>query len=52
MSFFLQQNNQSKKEKFKPVKTVDDEELLTVSINTVKQFDSTSKIEGKYLKWN
>ena len=48
-----QQNNQSKKKKFKPVKTVDEEELLTVSINTVKGSDIisvTPKIEGKYLK--
>ena len=48
-----QQKNQSKKKKFKPVKTVDQEELLTVSINTVKRSDIisvTPKIEGKYLK--
>ena len=48
-----QQKNQSKKKKFKPVKTVDEEELLTVSINTVKRSDIisvTPKIEGKYLK--
>ena len=48
-----QQKNQPKKKKFKPVKTVDEEELLTVSINTVKRSDIisvTPKIEGKYLK--
>ena len=48
-----QQKNQSKKKKFKPVKTVVEEELLTVSINTVKRSDIinvTPKIEGKYLK--
>ena len=48
-----QQKNQSKKKKFKPVKTVDEEELLTVSINTVNRSDIisvTPKIEGKYLK--
>ena len=48
-----QQKNQSKKKKFKPVKTVDKEELLTVSINTVNRSDIisvTPKIEGKYLK--
>ena len=48
-----QQKNQSKKKKFKPVKAVDKEELLTVSINTVKRSDIisvTPKIEGKYLK--
>ena len=35
------------------MKTVDEEELLTVSINTVKRSDIisvTPKIEGKYLK--
>ena len=32
-----QQKNQSKKKKFKPVKTIDEEELLTVSINMVKR---------------
>ena len=47
------QKNPSKKKKFKPVKTVDEEELLTVSINTVNRSDIisvTPKIEGKYLK--
>ena len=53
LSKIAQQKNQSKKMKFKPVKTVDKEELLTVSINTVKRSDIisvTPKIEGKYLK--
>ena len=48
-----QKKNQSKKKKLKPVKTVDKEELLTVSINTVKRsdiFSVTPKIEGKNLK--
>ena len=53
MSKKAQQKNHSKKKKFKPVKTVDKEEILTVIINTVKRSDIisvTPKIEGKYLK--
>ena len=53
MSKKAQQKKQSKKKKFKPVKTVDKKELLTVRINTVKRSDIISvapKIEGKYLK--
>ena len=49
----VQQKNQSKKKKFKPVKTVDKEELLTVSINMVKRsgiISVTPKTEGKYLE--
>ena len=49
--------NQSKKQKYpknkKSVKTVNEEQLLTVSINTVKRSDVisvTPKIEGKHLK--
>ena len=48
-----QHKPQSKKMKVKPVKTVDEEELLTVSINTVKRSDIisvTPKIERKHLK--
>ena len=47
-----QQKNQSKKQKSKPVKTVEEEELLSVSINMVKRsnvISVTSKIEEKYL---
>ena len=39
-----QQKNQSKKQKSKSVKTVEQEELLTVSINTVKRSDVISVI--------
>ncbi|MCG8048987.1 MAG: hypothetical protein N0E48_25860, partial [Candidatus Thiodiazotropha endolucinida] len=48
-----QQKHQSKKPKSKSVKTVEEEELLTVSINTVKRSDVisvTPMIEGKFLK--
>ena len=55
-SLFEQESSTEKsiqEKKFKPVKTVDKEELLTVSTNTVKRSDIisvTPKIEGKYLK--
>ena len=54
-SLFQQESstkNQSKKQKSKSVKTVEEEELLSVSINTVKRSDVisvTTKIEGKHL---
>ena len=46
-----QQKNQSRKQKSKSVKTVEEEELFSVSINTVKRSDVisvTPKIEGKH----
>ena len=47
-----QQKNQFKKQKSKSVKTFEEEELVSVSINTVKRsdvFSVTPKIEGKHL---